>query len=64
MIPFYLAGLTHAEIAEELKAVLADGTALDARPSDALTLASLTGSPIYVAADVLLEAAERLVVRS
>lgn len=40
-------------------AVLADGTAIDARPSDALTLASLTGSPIYVAADVLCEAAER-----
>lgn len=36
-IIFARAGLTHA-------------TAVDARPSDALTLAALTGCPIYLAA--------------
>ena len=41
------------------QAVLTDGTAVDARPSDALTLAALTGCPIYVAADVLERADER-----
>lgn len=40
------------------QALLADGTAIDARPSDALTLASLTGSPMYVAEEVLNEADE------
>jgi RNA polymerase sigma factor (sigma-70 family) len=35
------------------KAVLSDGTSIDARPSDALTLALLTNAPIYVAAPVL-----------
>jgi len=40
------------------QAVLTDGTAVDARPSDALTLAALTGRPIYVAADVLDRAHE------
>lgn len=40
------------------QAVLADGTAVDARPSDALTLAALTGCPIYVATDVLERADE------
>ncbi|HUA45905.1 MAG TPA: bifunctional nuclease domain-containing protein [Solirubrobacteraceae bacterium] len=39
--------------------VLAGGTAVDARPSDALTLATLTGSPIYIAEDVLRQADER-----
>lgn len=41
------------------QAVLTDGTEVDARPSDALTLAALTGCPIYVAADVLDRAHER-----
>lgn len=41
------------------QAVLADGTEVDARPSDALTLAAVTGCPIYVAADVLDQADER-----
>jgi RNA polymerase sigma factor (sigma-70 family) len=40
------------------QAVLTDGTEVDARPSDALTLAALTGCPIYVAADVLDRAHE------
>lgn len=40
------------------QAVLTDGTAVDARPSDALTLAVLRGCPIYVAADVLDQAHE------
>ncbi len=35
------------------QAILADGTSVDARPSDALTLALVTGVPIYVAAGVL-----------
>ncbi len=35
------------------QAVLSDGTSVDARPSDALTLALVTGVPIYVAAGVL-----------
>lgn len=33
--------------------ILSDGTSVDARPSDALTLALVTGVPIYVAAGVL-----------
>lgn len=41
------------------QAVLTDGTTVDARPSDALTLAALTGCPINVAADVLDHADER-----
>lgn len=41
------------------QAVLTDDTAVDARPSDALTLAALTGCQIYVAADVLDQADER-----
>jgi RNA polymerase sigma factor (sigma-70 family) len=36
--------------------VLADGATVDARPSDALTLALVTGAPIFVAADVLEQA--------
>lgn len=40
------------------QAVLTDGTTVDARPSDAITLAALTGRPIYVAADVLDRADE------
>lgn len=39
--------------------MLTDGTAVDARPSDALTLAALTGRPICVATDVLDQADER-----
>jgi RNA polymerase sigma factor (sigma-70 family) len=35
------------------EAILGDGTKIDARPSDALTLASLTGAPILVAPTVL-----------
>ena len=35
------------------EAILGDGTTIDARPSDALTLALLTGAPIYVAPAVL-----------
>jgi uncharacterized protein len=35
------------------QAVLTDGTSIDARPSDALTLALLANAPIYVAAPVL-----------
>ncbi|MGZ8634701.1 MAG: bifunctional nuclease domain-containing protein, partial [Solirubrobacteraceae bacterium] len=38
--------------------MLADGSAVDARPSDALTLARVTGAPIAVEAAVL-EAATR-----
>ena len=41
------------------QAVLTNGTAVDARPSDALTLAALAGCPIYVAGDVLDRADER-----
>ena len=37
--------------------ILTDGTSIDARPSDALTLALVTGVPIYVAAGVLEQAA-------
>lgn len=40
------------------QAVLSDGSAVDARPSDALTLAALRSCPIYVAADVLDQANE------
>jgi bifunctional DNase/RNase len=40
-------------------AVLADGSEVDARPSDALTLALVTGAPIAVEAAVL-DASERL----
>jgi len=39
-------------------AVLADGSEVDARPSDALTLALVTGAPIAVDA-VVLDAATR-----
>jgi len=38
--------------------VLADGTEVDARPSDALTLALVTGAPIAVEPSVL-DASER-----
>jgi RNA polymerase sigma factor (sigma-70 family) len=41
------------------QAILTDGTIIDARPSDAITLALLTGAPIHVAATVLQQAAER-----
>lgn len=41
------------------QAVLADDTAVDARPSDALTLALVTGAPIYVAAAVLERCVEQ-----
>jgi RNA polymerase sigma factor (sigma-70 family) len=37
-------------------AVLGDGTVVDARPSDALTLALHVGAPIYVAAAVIAQA--------
>ena len=40
------------------QAILSDGTTIDARPSDALTLALVTGVPIYVKATVLDQAAE------
>jgi uncharacterized protein len=36
--------------------VLADGTAVDARPSDAINLALVTGAPILVDEDVFAEA--------
>jgi RNA polymerase sigma-70 factor (ECF subfamily) len=39
--------------------VLTDGSTVDARPSDALTLAALKDCPIYVASDVLDRAEER-----
>ena len=38
------------------QAVLADGSLVDARPSDALTLATVTGAPILVAPAVLAQA--------
>jgi bifunctional DNase/RNase len=38
--------------------VLADGTAVDARPSDAIALALVTGAPLLVDAGVLEEAAK------
>jgi RNA polymerase sigma factor (sigma-70 family) len=38
------------------QAILSDGTSIDARPSDALTLALITDSPIYVTAGVLEQA--------
>jgi RNA polymerase sigma factor (sigma-70 family) len=38
------------------QAILTDGTSIDARPSDALTLALVTEAPIYVAAEVLKQA--------
>ena len=37
--------------------VLADGKAVDARPSDAITLALVTGAPLLVDADVLEQTA-------
>jgi RNA polymerase sigma factor (sigma-70 family) len=40
------------------EAVLADGTAIDARPSDAINLALVTGAPIRVDESVLAEAAK------
>src|SRR5512132_3934562 len=40
------------------EAVLAGGTAVDARPSDALNLALVTGAPIVVEAAVLAQAAD------
>lgn len=40
------------------QAVLSDDTSVDARPSDALTLALVTDVPIYVAASVLKRADE------
>lgn len=36
--------------------VLADGTAVDARPSDAITLALVTGAPLLVDPEVLDDA--------
>ncbi len=41
------------------QAILADDTSVDARPSDALTLALVTEAPIYVAGVVLERAQER-----
>lgn len=41
------------------RAILSDGTSIDARPSDALTLALVTGVPILVSAGVLEQAAKR-----
>jgi RNA polymerase sigma factor (sigma-70 family) len=38
------------------EAILTDQTSIDARPSDALTLALVTGAPIYVSAEVLKRA--------
>lgn len=38
------------------QAILSDGTSIDARPSDAITLALMTEAPIYVAATVLARA--------
>jgi len=38
--------------------VLADGTAVDARPSDAITLALVTGAPLLVDPDVLEQTAQ------
>jgi bifunctional DNase/RNase len=38
------------------QAILSDGTSIDARPSDALTLALVSGVPIYVADGVLAQA--------
>jgi bifunctional DNase/RNase len=46
--------LTHSTFYAE--AVLADGTTVDARPSDALTLALVSSAPIYVAPTVLASA--------
>jgi bifunctional DNase/RNase len=40
------------------EAVLGDGTAVDARPSDAINLALVTGAPILVDEAVLAEAAK------
>lgn len=40
------------------QAILANGTSIDARPSDALTLALVTGVPIYVAVGVLEQGGE------
>ena len=40
------------------QAILSGGTIIDARPSDAITLALVTGAPIHVAATVLQQAAE------
>lgn len=41
------------------QAVLADGATIDARPSDALTLALVTDAPILVASDVLEQTARQ-----
>jgi bifunctional DNase/RNase len=41
------------------QAVLADGSIVDARPSDALTLALVTGAPIYVSSAVLDQSANQ-----
>ena len=40
------------------QAILSDDTSIDARPSDAITLALITDTPIYVAAGVLTRADE------
>jgi RNA polymerase sigma factor (sigma-70 family) len=47
--------LTHSTFYAE--AILEDETSIDARPSDALTLALVTGAPIYVSPQVLERAA-------
>jgi RNA polymerase sigma factor (sigma-70 family) len=46
------------------QAILTDNTSVDARPSDALTLALVTDAPIYVAAGVLKQAEETTADRS
>jgi RNA polymerase sigma factor (sigma-70 family) len=46
------------------QAILTDDTSVDARPSDALTLALVTDAPIYVAACVLKQAEETSADRS
>jgi bifunctional DNase/RNase len=40
------------------QAVLEDGTAVDARPSDAINLALVTGAPVLVDGAVLAQAAD------
>jgi hypothetical protein len=53
---YYLSNLTQAEAAGHLffaQAVLANGAAVDARPSDALNLAAVSNAPVYAAEELL-----------
>jgi uncharacterized protein len=46
-ITSYIDGVFYAQ------AVLTNGAVVDARPSDAVNLAAITGAPVYVASELL-----------